>query len=91
MTAEETILASRTLRERCQAIIDQINRDAILRQHDAVDTLLAFVIAETGRKADVSLADRLPLCVYFANEADREEFIAAVREAKPGMISRKLP
>jgi hypothetical protein len=80
-----------TLRERCQAILDQIQRDAILRQHCAADTLVGFVCAEIGRTADKRLKETLPLVLYFPNEQDREEFIAAVHEAKPDMIARRMP
>lgn len=31
-----------------------------------------------------------PVVLYFANDEDRTEFIAAIREAKPGMVARKL-
>lgn len=80
-----------TLRDRCRALCDQMNRDAMLRQNNPVETLLAFVVAETGRTANQALDSALPLCLYFATEEDREEFIAAVREAKPNMIAKRLP
>ena len=63
----------------------------MLRQGSPVDDLVAFVVAETGRSADSSLDKSLPLCCYFANEQDREEFIAAVHEVKPGMIAKRMP
>lgn len=31
-----------------------------------------------------------PLVLYFGTEADRQEMIAAIREAKPGMITKHL-
>jgi phage FluMu protein Com len=31
-----------------------------------------------------------PVVLYFGNEEDRDEFMAIVQEAKPGMITRKL-
>lgn len=80
-----------SLRERCQAVVNTMQRDAMLRQGSSVETLMAFVVAETGRTGDPSLADALPLCLYFVSDTDREEFMAAVREWKPGMITRKLP
>lgn len=80
------------LRSRCVAMLSQLQRNAMLRQGSPVDDLMAFVVAETGRKAsDNALDASLPLCVYFATEADRDEFIAAVQEAKPGMITKVLP
>lgn len=63
----------------------------MLRQGSPVDDLLAFVVSETGRKADKSLDKTLPLCLYFADDADREEFIAMVLTAKPGMIAKRMP
>lgn len=80
-----------SLRERCGAIVAKLQRDAILRQGNPVDTLLEFVIAEQGRTADHALDKTLPLCLYFATDEDREEFIAAVRAAKPNMVAKKLP
>lgn len=80
-----------TLRERCQAMYDRLAKDMILRQGSPADELMAFVVAETGRNADWRLEGSLPLCLYFPTAADREEFIAAVHEAKPNMISKRLP
>lgn len=79
------------LRERCKAIATKLQRDAMLRQGSPVETLMEFVIAERGRAADDALTDTLPVCLYFATDADREEFMAAMREWKPGMIVRKVP
>ena len=80
-----------TLRQRCVKLLDQIKHDAILRQNSSVDTLMAFVVAETGRTGDKSLEQTLPLCLYFGNEKDRDEFIALVHEVKPNMIAKKMP
>ncbi len=79
-----------TLRDRCKKILDKLAMDAMLRQNSPVDTLLEFVVSEQGRTADSRLDEALPLCLYFATDADREEFIALVREAKPGMTWRKV-
>lgn len=68
-----------------------MTRNAMLRQGSPVDDLVAFVVAETGRKADAALEGTLPLCLYFASDADREEFVAAMREAKPGMTTKRMP
>lgn len=81
----------KTLRDRCREILATIHKDGILRQNDPVETLTAFVTAEIGRTGDKSLTETLPLVLYFGTDADRDEFIAAVRVAKPGMISRKMP
>ena len=51
----------------------------------------AFVMAEKGRSADPALEGTLPLVLYFGTKEDREEFVAVVREAKPGMYSKHLP
>ncbi len=36
------------------------------------------------------LAGALPVVLYFQNDSDREEFIEAVKQEKPGMIAKKL-
>jgi hypothetical protein len=80
-----------TLRDRCKSIYQQMQRDAMLRQGNPVDTLMAFVIAEQVRSAAPEFANSLPLCLYFGSEKDRAEFVELIREAKPGMITRELP
>lgn len=79
------------LRARCKAMYQKMGRDAMLRQGDPVEDLTAFVVSEIGRAADSKLENSLPLCLYFSSEQDREEFVAAVREAKPGMVARQWP
>jgi hypothetical protein len=51
---------------------------------------MAFVIAETGRTADEGLKDSLPLCLYFATEEDRDEFVELFREVKPNCRTVKV-
>ena len=81
-----------TLRERCKAFYQQQSRNAILRQGDPVEDLVAFVVAENGRKAaDPVLDDALPLCLYFTNHDDREEFVAAVRQSFPHLMTKRVP
>ena len=84
-----------TLLERCKAFLDQRYCDGILRGEPELfiepDDLMAFVVAETGRSADKSLKESLPLCLYFVSEQDRDEFIALVHEAKPNMRVKQLP
>lgn len=80
-----------TLRERCKAFVAKDRQDAMLRQGDPVQRLMEFVIAESGRAAAPELDETYPLCLYFGTEQDRDEFVEAVQEAKPNMISRKLP
>ncbi|PZU95522.1 MAG: hypothetical protein DI527_00505 [Chelatococcus sp.] len=38
---------------------------------------------------DPALAGKLPVVLYFATDADRDEFIAIIKEAKPGLVTRK--
>lgn len=80
-----------TLRDRCAEFYQSQGRNAILRQGNPVEDLMAFVVAETGRGADDALSETLPLCLYFGTKEDREEFVALVREAKPGMMMKQLP
>ncbi len=79
-----------TLRDRCKEFYQKAQRDAMMRQGSPVDDLMAFVMAEQGRTADKSLKDALPLVLYFADDAERDEFIALWREARPGSITKKM-
>lgn len=84
--------AESSLRDRCKAFYQTMQTNAMLRQSSPVDDLMAFVMAETGRSAGgESLKDTLPLVLYFGGESDRDEFLAIVREAKPGMVAKKMP
>jgi len=80
-----------TLRDRCKAFYQKAQQDAMLRQGSPVDDLMAFVLAEKGRAADKRLEPTLPLVLYFGSVQDREEFIAVVHEAKPGMVAKRMP
>lgn len=80
-----------SLRERCKAMYQQMGRDAMLRQGDPVEDLVAFVISEVGRAADDRLDESYPLCLYFSDEQDRREFVEAVHVAKPNMLPRVWP
>lgn len=80
-----------TLHERCLKFYQQQGRNAILRQGYPVEDLKAFVVSEIGRTADERLDASLPLCLYFATEDDRQDFINTVTLAKPDMISKKVP
>jgi hypothetical protein len=80
-----------SLRDRCVAFYSALQRDAMLRQGSPVDDIMAFVIAETGRSADDTLTDTLPLVLYFGNAVERDEFVAVMRDAKPNMITKRLP
>lgn len=75
------------LRERCVQFWD-----CIQHRSDPIEEIIAFVVAERGRAlADNRLEEALPLCLYFQNDAAREEFMAAMRIAKPQMFMRKTP
>jgi len=80
-----------SLRTRCIKFLSRLKQDAMLRQGSPVDDLIAFVVSENGRQAYASLDASLPLCLYFATEADRDEFIDAFQEAKPNAVSRRMP
>lgn len=84
-------MADQSLRERCREFYGRLSRDAMLRQGDPVETIVAFVVSEQGRAADNRLDSTLPLCLYFATPEDRREFVELVREAKPGMVMKELP
>lgn len=79
-----------SLRERCKAHCQKARTDAMLRQGDPVEDLMAFVISEIGRAADDRLNESLPLCLYFQTKEDRDEFAAIVLQAKPGMRAKKI-
>jgi hypothetical protein len=80
-----------TLRDRCSKIANQLQRDAMLRQGNPVETIMAFVQAEMGRTADERLDDTCSMILYFGNETDRAEFQALILEAKPGMVAKEIP
>lgn len=80
-----------TLRDRCKDMVGTMQRNAMLRQGSPVDDLMAFVQSEIGMTADASLEDTKPMILYFGNEQDRAEFIALVRDAKPGMVAKTIP
>jgi hypothetical protein len=80
-----------SIRDRCKKFYASMQTNAMLRQSSPVDDLVAFVVAETGRKADKTLDQSLPLVLYFISDQDRDEFIQQVREAKPNMITKKMP
>lgn len=79
-----------SLRERCKAHYQKAQRDAILRQGDPVENLMAFVVSEVGRAADNSLEETLPLCLYFETKKDRDDFVAIILETKPNMRAKKI-
>jgi hypothetical protein len=37
------------------------------------------------------VAGTYPVVLYFGNDADREQLVALIKEAKPDMVARKLP
>jgi hypothetical protein len=82
---------SAAFRERCREFLNQQRRDAMLRQGSPLDDIISFVLCEMGRAVDEKLDDKIPLALYFSSVADREEFVKAVMEAKPGMIAKRWP
>ena len=77
-----------SLKKRCEEFVDNWRH---YEGNDVAEQLAAFIITELGRMADARLDNSVPLALYFANVEDREEFVAAVMEAKPGMISKRWP
>ena len=84
-------MAKANLRDRCKAQYQRMTQNAILRTGDPVEDLTAFVMAEIGKAADSRLDDAEPLVLYFSDPKEREEFVALIMEAKPGMVSKKWP
>lgn len=82
-----------TLEDRCRTfLVETMASKAGHLVIDIIPDLTAFVIAEIGRAAGGGTLDEaLPLCLYFQTKEEREEFIAAVMEAKPNFVSRRLP
>lgn len=78
--------AARTLRDRCAEFLDPRNR--ILEP--SADELVAFVLAETGRTADLSLDQSLPLVLYFGSAIERREFVAMMA-ARRNLTMRVMP
>lgn len=78
----------KSLRDRCARLLDSLHPAPSTSN---IDSLVAFVVAETGRKADRRLEQSLPLVLYFTDDAARDEFIAAFHEAKPNVLVKKLP
>lgn len=79
------------LRDRCREWLNKRHMNAIMRVGNEIDDLVAFVTVERGRAADTRLEGTAPLVLYFGSEKDREEMIAAINEAKPGMAMKRMP
>jgi hypothetical protein len=80
-----------TLYDRCKDFLSQQQMRAMMRTGSPVDELVSFVETERGRAADKALEGTAPLVLYFGSQEDRDEMIAAIQEAKPGMSMRKMP
>jgi hypothetical protein len=65
--------------------------DQFATSAESGEDLLAFVVTEIGRTADERFEDSIPMALFFRTPIDREEFLAAIMEAKPGMISKRWP
>ena len=46
-----------TFRDRCKAFYQSMQTNALLRQSSPVDDLMAFVMSEQGRAADITLKE----------------------------------
>ena len=79
-----------TLRDHCRDFVTTQNRRAMMRVGDPVQELMEFVLSERGRHAAPELDETLPLCLYFGNEAEREDFIRMVQQINPNMQARKV-
>ena len=80
-----------SLRNRCEALYQKIQHDAMFRRGSPVDDLMTFVFAERGRAADNNLAETVPLCLYFRSDRDREECMELIHEVKPCTIAKRMP
>lgn len=82
-----------SLLERCNGWLARIRSNSAEPTYDesVISDLADFVRSEIGRAADKSLEPMQPLVLYFKSSEDREEFLAAVFEAKPHMIARQWP
>lgn len=79
------------LRERCKALYQRMQRDAMFRQGSPVDDLMSFVLAERGRATDEGLAETIPLCLYFGSHRDREQCIELIYEFIPKTVAKRMP
>jgi hypothetical protein len=52
---------------------------------------LQDVLNEIGQRYAADLDGRQLLVLVFSNEAERQEFVALVEEAKPGMAEYHIP
>lgn len=77
------------LRERCADVV--AHNSWAKDEAESTDYLMAFVATEIGRSAITKFEKSAPLCLYFEDDASREEFIEAFKEAKPNVVTRKLP
>jgi hypothetical protein len=91
MSGQKDALESSGLRERCAKIVAHIRYCSPIEYDEAVDEMLAFVIAEIGRSSITKFEKSAPLCLYFEDDASREEFIEVFKEAKPNVVTRKMP
>jgi hypothetical protein len=80
-----------SLRNRCEAMYQKIQQDAMFRRGSPVDDLMTFVVAERERATDSSLVETLPLCLYFRSDRDREECMELIHEVKPNTIAKRMP
>ena len=82
--------AARDVGDRAVKIIDDIIDDVFAADEPAITPERLRVILKQNLVPHEAVAGAEPLICYFKTAADREEFIAAVHEAKPNMRSVKL-
>lgn len=58
---------------------------------EAIEAAIGAVLAERGQAAAPELAGTKPVVLFFGSDVDRDEFMALIAEAKPGMVARKVP
>lgn len=58
---------------------------------DEIERLRDVITSKIDPSAPVEeLRGTKPVVLYFGNDADRQEFIALMQEAKPGLIAKAL-
>jgi hypothetical protein len=81
---------TKQLRERCREMLSTLSRDAILRQNNPVETLMAFVLSERGRERSPELTHLKAIILYFADNDGRESLIDFLKTQCPNTITQKI-
>jgi hypothetical protein len=84
--AREIAMRKNVYRRRVsQGAMKQEEADRELTSMEAVYESLKLL-----QRPDAGLQGTLPLLLYFGSEADRDEFMEMMKEAKPNMVAKKL-